>query len=314
MLGFAQVLTLGLVNITIFLLISGRWWLLLSSLGFPLPFLTLTAYRLLSFGITYFTPGPQFGGETAQIYLLNNRNRVPPPSAIASVTMDKILDMLTNFLFMLFGVTAALKTGIFAELAPTETIPLILLMFSLLLGYAFALWVGKTPVSNFINRLPMRFKTLRSVQQAVASTEHEIYVFCHQKPATIARASGLSLIILFGSIFEYYLTLHFLGIRLNITQTIIAMMASRIAFLLPLPGGVGFLEASQVLAMHAMGLSPNSGIGIILMMRGRDILMGGTGLLLGAAIARRSLDKLPVEPDEADLTEGHEEGSDQPDE
>ena len=56
-------LGLALVNVLILLLFTGRWWIVMRALGYRLPFLSLTVYRLAGFGISYFTPGPQVGGE-----------------------------------------------------------------------------------------------------------------------------------------------------------------------------------------------------------------------------------------------------------
>jgi uncharacterized membrane protein YbhN (UPF0104 family) len=60
-------------------------------------------------------------------------------------------------------------------------------------------------------------------------------------------------------------------------QTVSALTAARLAFLTPLPSGLGALEASQVLAMQALGLEPTFGISISLLIRLRDILFGMVG-------------------------------------
>jgi uncharacterized membrane protein YbhN (UPF0104 family) len=49
---------------------------------------------------------------------------------------------------------------------------------------------------------------------------------------------------------------------------------------MPLPGGLGALEASQVFALGRFGISAGVALGVALLMRGRDLLIGGIGLLL----------------------------------
>ena len=56
-----------LLNGAIVLIFSSRWWIILRALGHKISYLTLAKYRLASFGLGYFTPGPQFGGEPLQI-------------------------------------------------------------------------------------------------------------------------------------------------------------------------------------------------------------------------------------------------------
>jgi hypothetical protein len=50
--------------------------------------------------------------------------------------------------------------------------------------------------------------------------------------------------------------------------------------------GLGALEASQVYALTAMGYTPAIGISLSLLMRARDILNGGLGLLLAGNFVR----------------------------
>jgi uncharacterized membrane protein YbhN (UPF0104 family) len=81
---------------------------------------------------------------------------------------------------------------------------------------------------------------------------------------------------------EYMLIVSFLGIELQSWQTIAAWTTSWLAFLVPLPGGLGSLEASQVFTLGAFGVSAALAIGVTLLIRARDILIGGLGLLLAA--------------------------------
>jgi uncharacterized membrane protein YbhN (UPF0104 family) len=95
---------------------------------------------------------------------------------------------------------------------------------------------------------------------------------------------------------EYWLALSFLGIPVSLLQAVAVLTAASVAFLFPLPGGLGALEASQVLAMEALGLPSALGLSISLLIRGRDILLGGLGVLLGGVLARRqSRASLPVQ-------------------
>ena len=103
-LDFWQIVVLLAVNVIIALLIGSRWWLILLSQGYPIASLRVTAYRIVAFGISYFTPGPQVGGEPAQVYYIHDRHQVPVDSAVASVSLDKILELLANFTFILFPI------------------------------------------------------------------------------------------------------------------------------------------------------------------------------------------------------------------
>ena len=51
------------INLGILLLFALRWQLILRAFGSTVSIGRILAYRLAGFGISYFTPGPQFGGE-----------------------------------------------------------------------------------------------------------------------------------------------------------------------------------------------------------------------------------------------------------
>ncbi len=80
---------------------------------------------------------------------------------------------------------------------------------------------------------------------------------------------------------EYWLILQLLGTELTLLQTLAALAMARLAILFPLPGGLGVLEASQVVAMTVLGLDPAIGLSAGALIRLRDVQLGGLGLWWG---------------------------------
>lgn len=286
-LSVAKILLLAALNTIILLLVSGRWWLILRAQGYTIRYLSVAAYRLVAFGISYFTPGPQFGGEPAQVYYMRNRHGISTSSALASVSLDKILELLANFGFLLVGIFAALGSGLLVELAPIQAVAWMAGPFILLLTYTLAIWKGKSPLASLLTRLPQQRGAILRLTRATALAEEQISQFCQRKPLVVLGASVLSILIWGVMTLEYWLALRFLGIQVDLLQAVAALTAARIAFLFPLPGGLGALEASQILAMEALGLNPALGLSISLLIRGRDITLGGLGILLGGIMTRR---------------------------
>jgi uncharacterized protein (TIRG00374 family) len=291
-----QILVLMGANVIIALLIGSRWWLILQSQGYPIPILRVSAYRLVAFGISYFTPGPQVGGEPAQVYYLHDRHQVPVDSAVASVSLDKILELLANFTFLFFGVYAALHAGLLARFSPAQAFWVMVWPILLLLAYSIALWVGLLPLDWLFGLLPKRSNAVGIVHRIIASAEEQIGQFCRQNPGTVLLASSISILIWVAMIIEYWLAFRFLGVRLNLVETIVALTAARISFLFPLPGGLGLLESSQVLVMQSLGYDPVLGISISLLMRARDIILGLVALAVGLTLSRQRsrVDSAPV--------------------
>jgi uncharacterized protein (TIRG00374 family) len=287
--SFAEVLVLICLNVFIFLLINSRWWLILSAQGYRRSFIALVGYRLASFGITYFTPGPQFGGEPMQVYLIKQRERLPTDVAVASVTLDKLLELLSNFTFLLVGVIIVLVSGVLKSGIPSLLLFLPLVLLLLPVSYLLAIRNHLRPVSWLSVKLSARFPAspkLKVVQKTISDTEYQIARFYRQNPSALIASATLSILIWALMIFEFSLMLRFLGVNLNLFQVLTALTAARIAFLLPLPAGLGSLEAGQVMAMSLIGVSPVLGLSVSLFIRARDVIFGGIGLWLGGMLSR----------------------------
>ena len=284
-LSILQVIIWLLVNVGLVMMITGRWWLVLRTLGYRLPFPALVRYRLASFAISYFTPGPQFGGEPIQVLALQQRHGIPGTTGTASVGLDRLLELIANFSFLVFGITIALSgTWLPSQWRSTGLVFAIgLLAFPL--AYLILMLIGKQPLNLLIKILPTKIAS-NWVSSALAKVEYEMSGFCVGHPAAVLRITLLSLCVWAGMVFEYWYLARILGLKLGLIQVISALVAARLAFLSPLPGGLGALEASQVLAMQTLGVEASYGISISLLIRFRDVLFGVTGLLFAVSIPR----------------------------
>ncbi len=287
--GLGAIIALIGLNTIIFALLSLRWWLILRAQGYRRSFLALISYRLAGFGVTYFTPGPQFGGEPLQVYLLNQRERMKTSTAAASVTVDKLLELLANFTFLLVGITVILFGGTLNGATRIELILLPALLLLVPAAYLVALRLGLLPVSSILRILRDRFLKSLSIDrfiQTLKETEYQVSEFCQENTLLLLVAATLSVGIWVLMVFEFSLMMRFLGVGLNLTQVLIALTAARIAFLLPLPAGLGTLEAGQVMAMGLIGVNPVFGVSLSLLIRARDVILGSIGLWLGGVYSQ----------------------------
>jgi uncharacterized membrane protein YbhN (UPF0104 family) len=99
-----------------------------------------------------------------------------------------------------------------------------------------------------------------------------------QRPWLLATAVVVTFVSWMVIVGEFWLMTHVLGLGLSLPDALLALLAARAAILLPLPAAVGALEASQALAMVSLGLPAAYGISLSLLIRGRDVLLGLTGL------------------------------------
>jgi uncharacterized protein (TIRG00374 family) len=267
-----------LINIGVVILMTGRWWLILHALGHHLPYLKLTRYRLGSFAVSYFTPGPQFGGEPIQVLALRQFHGIPGTTSTASVGLDKLFELIANFSFLVVGTIIALNNAWLPDEWRNSGLAFAIGLLAIPLAYLLLMLSGKQPLNKLTDYLPRKIAQ-NWISLALRNVEKEMSVFCIDFPQTVLQATLVSLSVWLVMVFEYWLMTYALGLRLSLMQAVSGMIAARLAFLTPLPGGLGALEASQVLAMQTLGLEPAYGISISLLIRLRDIFFGMAGFL-----------------------------------
>ncbi len=278
-----QLFILVALNAGIFALFALRWWLILKVLGYRLPFRRVLTYRLTAFGITYFTPGPQFGGEPYQIWVVHRRHGVPLPAALSAISLDKMLELMANFSFLMIGLVALMWQGLLPGSRGACLLVLAGLAVTLLGAYLGALSAGRQPVYWLFDRLQRQFATggwLGRLRPTVQAAEEALMLFCRSRPRALAGLAVLAVGAWIALGAEYWLALEFLGAGLGLAEVIMLMTAARLAFLLPMPAGLGALEAGQVLVVSALGGVPAIGLGMSLLIRARDVVFGLAGLAL----------------------------------
>ena len=78
---------------------------------------------------------------------------------------------------------------------------------------------------------------------------------------------------------EFWLLLSFVDVPLDLATFIFLFTVVRLAFLLPLPGGVGSVEAGLFWAFQALALPLSAAAGLILLMRLRDVVLLAAGAM-----------------------------------
>ena len=272
-----QIAILAGINAGIYALITLRWWIITQAEAKRVPYLPLLAVRVAVFGVSYFTLGPQVGGEPLQVLALRHRYGLTYTRATATVLMDKLLEFLANFILLAVGLTAIFEAGILSTNGNRPLVSLIVIVLLLMWPpiHIILMRGGRHPISSILRVFPKTKAT-----RFIIASERMAGAFCRRHLKALLAAIVVSLLAALGMVGEYFLITAFLKIELNTWQAIAAWTMNWLAFLVPWPGGLGALEASQVFALGAFGVSAASAISVTLLIRARDILIGGIGLLL----------------------------------
>ncbi len=282
------------VNLGMYSLVTMRWWIIVQAEAKHVPFLPLLGVRVSVFGISYFTLGPQVGGEPLQVFSLQRKSGISFTRAVASVLLDKLLEFRADFLVLALGLTAVIHAGVLHESRSALFISGLIVAGLVLLPsvHLMLLYHRRYPLTALLHRLPFIHQNSKVIR-FLRAAEWMAGSFCQRHLKALLGALGVSLVAGAGMIIDYTLMVRFLGIFLPLWKTIAGWTAGWLSFLMPLPGGLGALEASQVFALGTFGISAGSALGVALLMRGRDLLIGGTGLL----IARRAWKRKPTPAD-----------------
>jgi glycosyltransferase 2 family protein len=282
-----QIGVLFIINAGVIFAITARWWIIVRSEYRSIPFLPLVRYRLSTFGISYFTPGPQVGGEPLQIYYLQKNHGLTFARATSAVIMDKLIELLGNSVLIVAGLTAAVRVGMVSR-NQTLAFGSLILMAAILvipLIHLSLLYRGRYPLSSLLRAASSIIGKPGWVRLIIVS-ERLAASFTRRRLSAVLGAFFFSMIALAGTLLEYALITTFLGAHLSFAQNLAGLTSVLLAFILPLPGGLGALEASQVYALTSMGYAPAIGISVSLLIRARDLMNAGLGLLLAGKLIR----------------------------
>lgn len=281
------------VNALILLAAAGRWRRLLAGFGRRAGWVRLAVYRLAAGAVSYVTPGTQFGGEPLQAFLLVKREGIPADVAAASVLLERAMELALNLLLVgggllwmagrpFPGLAGGLPVDPFARIGAGRLVFAVFGGAALLLGLWF--WRCRSgaspaewPATGLLSRMG----------RMIRSTRERVREILRERPGALLSALGFGLVhwgLVFG---EFYLLYRCIGWRLSAPQVFVVLAAARIGLWAPVPGGMGALEAGQVMAAGLLGLPPEAAVGVCLLIRLRDLLVCTAGLVLtGRYLAR----------------------------
>lgn len=284
------IVVLVIVNLLMLPLMTARWWLFLKMLGVPTSLLTACGYRMAAGTVSYLTPGPLFGGEPLAIYLLHRRQRIPLSTATTSVAVDRLLELLTSVIVLVFCL-AVLGVSYSQLLPTTRGVLLLIVLLASLIGLAAALFTGIRPLSRLFDLIsglfpkklvgkyrPTEVDSTWSAKKIIARGEDLTQSLLRDHRSSFLLANLFSIgqwVAIFG---EFWLMSFFLGVPLSFGQLAAIVVMARLAFFTPLPAGIGVLETALPWVTAMLGLGNALGMGLCLIIRFRDVVVNIAGL------------------------------------
>lgn len=110
-----QIILILSMDFLIYMCTSARWWFIVNADNKHVKYFPLIPVRISVFGVSYFTLGPQVGGEPLQVLYLQHAHGLTYTRAASTVVMDKLIEFLANFVLLAFGLTAIVHAGILSN-------------------------------------------------------------------------------------------------------------------------------------------------------------------------------------------------------
>jgi uncharacterized protein (TIRG00374 family) len=256
-----------------------RWRVLLAGLGAHPPLGVLLAYRTAGQSVSHLVPSGKLGGEPLRALLLA-RDGVPGASAVASVAVDRSLEMAAGAPFALMYAALLLDLGV-PELRGAF-VSVSLGVVALGVGLAIAarrLGAGAGVVTPLVRAMRLdRLALVQGQMGLVAEAEAGAARLVADR-RRLARAFAFGVAVNALVLAEYHLLLTAFGLPAGPLALVAAIFATGAAHSLPVPAAVGALEGAQLWLFSALGYAPEVGLAVGLAVRLREVVWVLPGLV-----------------------------------
>lgn len=290
-LSLGQYLTWLSLNAFVMAVSTQRWRLLMNALSAPIAFRHLLIVRLAGQTISFITPGPQFGGEPLQVYWLYTRCHIAIHKALISLGLDRCFELWVNFSVLLLG---ALYLLLSPSVAFAQWGQIIVVLLALVLIIPAALFGFLSRPQGLLDAIQRLFKRwlehpkLSPSDEFWGQTASALSAITTQHRAVLLRALLVSIAGWVFILAELYVLLIFVDVYVDLQGFVFIAVAIRVAMLLPLPGGIGTIEAAVLWCFAMLALDMQAAFALIVLMRLRDIFILGAGFMSLRALHRLS--------------------------
>lgn len=251
--------------------------MVLKSQGYNIPTLRIIEYYLSGNAIGFFFPMVILGGEIFRGYDLKEKYSVPWPKSIASVFIDRFLEITINAIVIIFGIFFLFSKVSF--LSQKIGIALFLLAISTAIAvvvFYFKSFRKESIIKFFLKKLNLRHN---NGADTMIDVEKEIFAYFGPNKKTMWQGFGLSLITQLILTARTFFLVLFLGKQISFLGATAVVAFSFLAITLPIPAALGSHEAVQSFVFNAFGLGANIGMAFVFIVRGAELAVALLGLI-----------------------------------
>ena len=268
-----------IILLTFLMLLIGAWkWkMILKSQGYNLSHREILAPYFTCFSMIYLFPMVILGGEVFRAYILREKHKVPWGRALASVVIDKILEVTLFLIAILGGFTFFLfKIGL-----PPKNLAIILGGVLVVLIVAISFFYFKTFKKQSIVRPLIKFFNRRKQPNGdILEIERETFKFFKIKNRILWQGLGLAFLRVVVTWLRCWVLILFLGKSISLLPALSVLGFYYLAMMVPIPAALGSHEAIQVFSFGALGLGASIAPAFTMIQRGAELIMAFIGIVI----------------------------------
>ncbi len=254
-----------------------KWREILKSQGNLIPFFQLFKAYLAGFSLMYLFQIFSLGGEFLRGYVIKKENSLPFSKAMASVIIDRILDLTVGFFIIIFGILIFIfKIG----LPPSSLIMIFLATFlAFLIGvflFYYKVLKKESPLKFFLRFFIKKYEK----DHSPFPMEEEIFNFFRIKQKIFWKSLGLTFLKNGVLLLRCWSLLFFLGKQVEFLPAFSIFGFYSLAAVLPIPAELGTEDATQLFVFNSFGLTGATATAFVMIIRGADLILALAGLFL----------------------------------
>lgn len=237
--------------------------------------------KLIGYSANYIAPSGIFagfiGGDAIMALILKKRDGLEFKRGFSAGLAAKVIEFATFLVFIYLGLILGFR---FFYLPPE--IWFFLFVSGIFVGIITLVFLINPIIDNrFFTKILtylLRFKILKKVItkiiQHINDFEKELHLFYVKGVKYLFLSLFLSFIEAIVLVFQMWLIVHYLGINMGFSETMLVFAVSMLVFALPLaPGSAGTYELSQVGLFDVLGLGSDVGLTFSLVMRAVNLML-----------------------------------------
>lgn len=262
------------VTFLIHVLLAYKWGLILRTTRYKVPLHKLFLYRLIGQAISYITPSAHIGGEPIRAILLKRHN-IELSKGFSSVIIDKSIEITFYIFFGIIGIIIL----IFNYSLPSKSI---IIVYSLVIALIFFLvfYYRMSKGLGFITPIFRIIKIRYAYEEKIREFERNVSDFFKFHKKVLYKVLIISYLWWILMFLEYAILLNLLHIHINFINVFLVIIGVNVAYMVPLPAGLGVLEAFQIAIFKFIKLNAAYALVASIVIRLKDLFWTIIGLLL----------------------------------